>query len=551
MRTPLRSIALILVLAGAFAALSCGDGDGGGEADFSGEWPTLSANIQRTGANLAETRLTKETASKLAVKWKFETEAPVAASPVVATVDVPGEGAVRLVVVGSYDGNVYAVRASDGEEAWRFAIKPHPGVSYGLIASTATIAQVDGEQRVYIGGGETMYGLDAGTGEKLWEFDAGTGCTTCDDDTERNEILSSPAVVPEQDLVLFGMDVDDRTPGKGGFYALSARDGRLRWYFDVTTGATCRPNEDEKITRFDGYHTAEELGLPADFFSTREGCDFDRSENACGSVWSPVSADLERELLYFTSANCDTDDDPSTPKPPPPMPLYDDAIVALRLDGTPAWTWRPRDVDTEDFDFGAGPNIFTATIEGEDREVVGVGGKDGTYYLLDRDGENEITGRIEPYWQQHVVEGSDIGGITGTAAVVGDRIYFATAISEGPPAWALAADDGTVVWSQPEASPYYGATSAVPGVVFMGGINTKLHAYDGDTGEVLFSLGLESLVFSSAAIVDGEVFIGSGFGALGAGPEQAQEAARVPGAVWALCIAGEEGCEDATPRATP
>ncbi|MCH8267775.1 MAG: S8 family serine peptidase, partial [Acidobacteria bacterium] len=139
----------------------------------------------------------------------------------------------ETIVVGSYDGNVYAIRAADGQELWRFAVKPHAGVSYGLIASSAAIARVDGQDRVYVGGGETMYALDAASGALLWEFDAGTGCTTCGLRSERNEILSSPAVLPDQDLVLFGMDVNDNVPGKGGFFALSAQDGLMRWYFDL------------------------------------------------------------------------------------------------------------------------------------------------------------------------------------------------------------------------------------------------------------------------------------------------------------------------------
>jgi polyvinyl alcohol dehydrogenase (cytochrome) len=539
-----RPLLFVLTIALLAAAAACSAGNK--QPSSSGpEWPTFSANLERTGANPNETLLTKETVSKLVVKWKFPTQGPVAASPVVATVDVPGEGSERIVVAGSYDGNVYAIRASDGKEIWRFTVKPDPGISYGIIAATPSIVKVGGKWRVYAAGGETMYALDAGTGAKIWEFDAGTGCTTCDDKTERNEILSSPAVLPDQDLVLFGMDINDRTPGKGGFYALSAKDGRLRWYFDVDAGKACSPNADDNIRRFDGFHTAEQLGLPSDFLSTRAGCNFDRTETACGNVWSPVSVDTKRQVIYFTTGNCDTDNDPQTPKPSPPMPLYDDAIVALHYDGSPAWTWRPREVDNNDFDFGAGPNLLTATIGGQERDAVGVGGKDGTYYLLDRAGTNALTGKIEPYWTKHVVTGSDIGGFTGTAAVLGDKIFVVTAISEGgAPAWALNAGDGSVVWTQPNSVPFYGGTSAVPGVVFTGGIDTKLHAYDADTGAVLASFPLGGLGFSEAAIVDGVVYIGSGFGtSSGTGPDVARQAAQTPATVWAFCIQGKEGCQ--------
>ena len=517
----------------------------------------MSRNLDRTGYNPNETVITKDNVGKLVPTWQFRTKAPVAASPSVATIDLPNEGPTRLVIFGSYDGNVYAARAKDGSEVWRYAVKPDAGISYGLIASSASIAVVDGKPRVYVGGGETMYALDAATGKEVWQFDAGTGCTTCDRKTERNEILSSPAVLPDQDLVLFGMDINDNAPGKGGFFAVSAKEGRLRWYFDVDTATACRPAAADNIRRFDGYHSAEALGLASDFLSTREGCDFDRTETACGGVWSPVSVDLQRKLIFFSSTNCDTDNDPSTPDPPPPMPGDNESVVVLHYDGTPAWSWRPREVDNNDLAFGAAPNLFKATIGGKERDVVGLGGKDGTYYLLDRDGKSAATGKIEPYWKRQVVPGGAIGGMTGTPAVANGRVYFGTAFGvsvdkpQSPSAWALSTGTGEVAWSQPDAAPFYGATSVIPGVAFMGGADFSMRAFDSETGAILLKLPLGGLGFSQAAVVDGFVYMGSGFGARGAGGTDIEEVlARTPAGVWAFCVEGTEGCTRA-PTPTP
>ena len=153
-----------------------------------------------------------------------------------------------------------------------------------------------------------------------------------------------------------------------------------------------RARPGDQIRRFDGYHSEAELGLPAGFLATRSGCDHDRTTTGCGNVWSSAAHDQRRGLLYFGTSNCDTDTDPATPVPPPPMPPYDEALVALRMDGTPAWRWRPREVDPDDLAFGAAPNLFTIDVGGTPTEVVGIGGKDGTYYVLDRDGVNEATG---------------------------------------------------------------------------------------------------------------------------------------------------------------
>ena len=77
-----------------------------------------------------------------------------------------------------------------------------------------------------------------------------------------------------------------------------------------------------------------------------------------------MAYDAARGRLFTASSNCDTDTNPATLRPDPPMPPYDEAIFALGLDGTPAWRWRPREVDNADLAFGAVPNLFTISVGG-------------------------------------------------------------------------------------------------------------------------------------------------------------------------------------------
>lgn len=513
------------------------------------EWATYGQNQQRTFFNANETRITKDNVASMRYKWRYLTGAIVTASPTVAYVDVPGEGRVKIVFIASWDGNFYALRASNGSRLWSFAMKPQPGGSFPYAAS-AEVTTVAGEQRVYVAGGMTVYCFAAASGELRWEFDAGTGCTTCDERTERNEVESSPTVVG--DLVYFAMDVNDNSPGKGGAYAVDAIDGRLVWYFDLETRATCRPFESDDVQRFDGFHNSAELGLPADFFATRPGCGFDRSWTACGNIWSSFAVDYSRRLIYTVSSNCDTDNDPNTVEPPPPMPRYDEAIFALTFDGDPAWRWRPREVDNGDLAFGAVPNLFEVDIGGRKREVVGVGGKDGTYYLLDRDGVNQITGRREPYWQTKTVAGGPIGGIIASASVGNGQVFFSTApgisldFPQRPAAWALRASDGTVKWSNQNATASFAPTTAIPGVVFMGGLFGTMVARDADHGDTLrrFVLGGPvSSIASAATVLGGEIFVGQGTGARGVPPEeQSYQASVIPSYVSALCLPDASDC---------
>jgi outer membrane protein assembly factor BamB len=418
--------------------------------------------------------------------------------------------------------------------------------------------------------------LDARTGAENWRFAAGTGCVDasgarpgdCGFGGERNEILASATVA--RGRVFFGMDVNESVTGKGGVYALDVRDGTLDWYFDVTTGATCRPRAADEVRRFDGYHSADELGLPGDFFATRSGCDFPRQPNGCGNVWSSPALDLQREAIYLASSNCETSTDPASPRPRPPMPAFDEAVFSLDLDGTPRWRWRPRDVDNADLAFGAVPNLFSIDVEGAPRDVVGVGNKDGTYYVLDRDGVNVRDGvRWDdadpsglPYWTRKVVPGGSQGGVLATAAVdeSARRVVFSTAPGasvldpQRPTVHALDLDTGAVVWQNAETSGLAGdasfaPTSAVSSLVFVGSaVAPHLRIYDAASGDLVWNevIGDPTTlggVASGAVVVDGTLLVGTGVGVRSPNPSSPSDiASRSPSSLVALCVPAAPDC---------
>src|SRR5437867_9204628 len=243
------------------------------------EWRTYGGNLRRLFFSPAETTITPDNVGRLRVKWKFPTGAIVAAQPAVAELAVPGAGRTQVAFIASWDGYLYALRTRDGTQLWRFRMDEQPGAPYPFAASVH-VQRMGGTERLFGAGGETVYCLDARTGAELWRFDAGTRCAVsglCGFRAERNEVESSPIVATDQrgrPLVLFGMDVNGYDVGKGGFYAIDARDGRLVWFFDLESGSTCRPFPDDDIRRFDGYHTEAELGLPPGFLATRPGCGF-------------------------------------------------------------------------------------------------------------------------------------------------------------------------------------------------------------------------------------------------------------------------------------
>ena len=559
------------------------DGDLGQPDPDPYEWPTLAGGDERQFFNPDEHAITPENAADLIERWRFPTGAVVTASPSVATVDIIGRGPTRTVFASSWDRHVYAIDWATGQELWRFEWEDQPGASFPG-AGSVTIEQIDGVPIAFFGAGEKVYALDARSGALLWQFAAGTGCRSmtgifpglCGFSGERNQVESTPIVVGG--TVYVGMDVNDVPLGKGGFYALDARDGTMTWFFDPESGSVCRPDPNDEVRRYDGYHSEPELGLPVGFLSTRSGCGHPRTRYGCGNVWSSASHDDKRGLLFFATSNCDTDADPGTPVPAPPMPPYDEAIVALHLDGTPAWRWRPREVDPDDLAFGGAPNLFSIEVTpGQTRDVVGVGNKDGTYYVVDREGTNvrddvlwddpDASGL--PYWSTKVVPGGDIGGVIQTASVDegNRRVLFSTApgfdvvAAQRPTVHALDMDTGAVLWQNTETGiidgdASYGPTSATPDVVAVGSVITPhLRLYDAADGTLLVDRnigepGSFSGISSGATFLDGTLVVGTGIGSrTSTGSSPGDFAANTPSAVVALCAPGTPGCE--LPTITP
>jgi outer membrane protein assembly factor BamB len=522
---------------------------------------TMAGGPRRQAFYADESVITPANVGDLAVRWTHSAGGAITGSPVVADVAVPGEGMIRVVYFLALDRSVHAVRFLDGSLLWKFLTDEQPNASFPT-ATTVDVADIDGRDVVYVGSGEAFYALDAATGEEIWRFTAGTGCGTlgvgdpfpgfCDRAAgdERNEIEGSAFVA--DGTVFVTMDVNDKAVGKGGIYGLDARDGRMRWFFDLESGMTCRPDPTTVIRQYDPYHSEAELNLPAGFLAT-PGCDHPRTRNGCENVWSSPAVDFEREAIYIASSNCDTDFDAGTNEPEPPMPPYDEAIFSLTFDGDPVWVWRPREVDNADLAFGGVPNLFEIEFGGATRQVVGVGNKDGTYYVLDRDGTNEVTGAIEPYWQTNVVPGGDIGGIISTASVDegARRIYFSTAAGESPAhnppkpsqqptLHALDMDTGAIVWQNdaahgfgPPQLPSFGPTSASPGVVYFGQLPAaQLRVHDAANGAQLAKVDLAGIALASMATVrDGTVLVGEGIAIPG-----------IPADLTALCVPGTTGC---------
>jgi polyvinyl alcohol dehydrogenase (cytochrome) len=156
-------------------------------------------------------------------------------------------------------------------------------------------------------------------------------------------------------------------------------------------------------------------------------------------------------------------------------------------------------------------------------------------YAMDPDKEGAIL------WQYRAGQGGVLGGMEWGAAADAERVYFAVSdITRPQPGGlhAVALATGERVWVAPPPPPTCGtgrgcsaaqsaAVTAIPGAVFSGSVDGSLRVYSTATGAVLWEFDTNrefptvngvsakgaSMLGPGPAVVDGMVFVNSGYGA--------------------------------------
>jgi polyvinyl alcohol dehydrogenase (cytochrome) len=458
-------------------------------------------------------------AGRMVPRWFFHADDVVTASPAI----VQG-----TVYVGDWNGRFYALDLKTGGVHWSTLLGRgrtdgnadlHTG-AYGEITSSASVITLGGRRVVFVGGGGSLYALDASrdnvpnASRVLWRFDVDPNHPT-----NHGEIESSPVVwtgAPGGPVVMFGSDSNQDSGFIGeGVWAVRADTGRLAWHFNPETA------------------TGHAL-------------------YGCGNVWSSPALGLDprnpdprrRAVIYFGFADCPDNTPASCPSDGsdphcPPGQQYDyarrwqpfaESITALSAsNGAPLWSHQVHAVNNgEDDDFGASAQLFT--LPGG-RQVVGEGNKDGLYYVVDRSDGSLIWQRTEQ-GNGNIQSGFAFGGFIGSTAVTSvhgvPQVFGASAIDtpvtydhsgrlvpqsnptlEAQPMRSFSGVDGSVAWSAPQAFTY-GATSVANGVVYVGGIDGIFRTYDAASGRPLWSSPVSGPISSGPAVGAGVVVIGAG-----------------------------------------
>ena len=462
------------------------------------DWPMFGHDAGRSFSS-SDTCITPVTAATLRPKWFVNTSSPVSAQPTV----VDG-----VVYAGDFAGKFHALDAADGSEKWPAfdaTAYDHSNTDYGVFADSAAVATVHGHKVVVVGGGATLFVLDADHGTRLASLCLDRVDTTCQGHNGgqgtgdyTTEIESSPVVITHANGaadILVGTDVNEQDPsGPTGLYdiTLDATATHLtpKWMFDPETGVTWP-------------------GLPPAQAAPGH-------EHGCGDVWS--SPTIVGSLAVFGAGNCNHPD----PVPPPNVKQVESTFAVDVETGALAWQASPHAVANGlDVDFGATPNALGGGVVGE-------GGKDGVYYAYSSAGALQ--------WKKQVATGADIGGMIASTAVgrlgaLHDNhpaVFAATAIpfstsdpqgsftndvlhpNQAVGLHALDAVTHDVVWDAP-VGPAYGAATYDNGVVFVPDTFTdSLLVLDADTGAVLHAQPLNAPPASPAAISGSSVYMGAG-----------------------------------------
>jgi polyvinyl alcohol dehydrogenase (cytochrome) len=482
-------------------------------------WLTSGQNRNNWRNQADEHKVSASNAAQLAPKWVFTTGGDVSATPAVDE---------NFVYVPDAAGNLFKIDRRTGVQIWARTIASYTGVAGDSARVTPAVVGnklILGDQGGRVGAGARMMAVDKRTGDLLWLTQV---------DAHPTSVITQSAVAYEGKIYVGVSSVEESTAALvPGYQCCSFRGSMLA--LDLNTGAIV-------------WRTYTTPALPG--FSGV-------------AIWgsSPV-IDPKRKSVYVNTGNnytvpqaildCASASTPDTLKAcidavPGSAENYLDAMMSLDLK-TGAIRWAhsmiPFDPFTvacvfavagnednctdprgPDYDFGQGSILYKIGS----KEFLAAGQKSGVFWAVNPDNGQVI-------WSTQVGPGGSLGGLQWGSATDGKRIYAAISNNEHKPwtlpngqvttagLWsALDPTTGAILW-QTAGTPAVtttnqGAVSVANGVVYAGTIDAAgtMYALKASTGETLWTFASGGSVNAGAAIVNGTVYWGSGYGVRGIG----------------------------------
>ncbi len=386
------------------------------------------------------------------------------------------------------DTAIVAIDAATCRERWTYnwVQKDH-----ALSPTNRGVALKDG--RVVRGTADGyLIAVDMAKGTLLWSQKIA--------DAKTSQYLSMPPLIYE-DLVIYG--------------PAGADWGAKNWIgaFKLATG--------EQVWRFNLIPDTGEPG--ADSWKDPQA-----REHGGGSLWTPLSLDVAKGVLYVPVGNPSPDFYPDVR---PGTNLYTNSAVALDVKtGKLLWYKQFGPSDANDRDLSQVSPLFSATVKGKPRNLLTVSGKDGLLRMVDRD-SHDVLYELPITTRTNFDAVPTVAGAHGCPGLLGGmewngpayspstkRLYVATVDwcgtftkSDTPPTftenahyyggavtpdpreqsrgWLQAIDvaTGTMRWREQWPTPLVaGITVTSGGLLFTGDLNSDFLAIDASNGKTLY-----------------------------------------------------------------
>lgn len=449
----LRMLGLLIVLIGAGGIIAPRLSS---HAAPTGNVSTYMGSNARDGYYPDETMLNASNASRLKLKWEVQARGSVATQPLVYN---------GVLYWGSWDGYEHATLASNGAPIWNTYVGRTMSAS-GCSpkdagpAGTPTLAAMtigSASEVLFIPGGDSkFYALDVVTGHILWETVLGT---------PPNEMLWGGSAVYNGNVYVGISSYGDCPLTPGYVFELNGTTGAILHSFATTA-------------------------------------------NRCPGAgpWDAPTIDEAAGTLYITTgtiATCRVRE------------IYAYALLEFRAsDLTLLGHWQiPVSQQTGDGDFGSTATLFTATINGTVRQMVGAVNKNGIYYAFERD--NITAGPVWEDREASIMRGDKSSRAAsawdGTYLYEGDTTTTVNRKACAGSVRALNPSNGTFIWQYCAAGKVTTGATVVPGLVIEGAYS-DLAVLNTATGQQLFLYhdgATNSDFWGTATVSNGMLFVGN------------------------------------------
>ncbi|MGB3306000.1 MAG: PQQ-binding-like beta-propeller repeat protein [Thermomicrobiales bacterium] len=449
--------------------------------DYATDWPMVQGDYS-AHRNAANSAINTSNVSELDVAWRIPLNVSSAYGAITGPPLVLGE----TIYFQDMQSNVYAINRADGSLIWE---KTYDAPSYGPNGIAVGYGMIFGSTGTF----KEAFALRADTGEEVWRAKL--------TNSKNENILMAPTLY---DNTLYISTAASYVGGaRGILFALDINDGSTLWQWNVAT---------------------DNLWGKARI-------------NSGATIWYPPSVDEDGNIYFGTGNPAPFPGNNGESRPGPN--LYSSSMVSLdTVEGSVRWYVQAAPHDVLDHDFQQSPVLVETEINGRPTKLAIGAGKTGTVIAVDADsgrvvweikvGEHNEYGDGAPLPATPVtVLPGTYGGVESPMAFANDTLFvpvlnLASKFSETewdvPTALAdatgelLAIDvtNGSTKWAA-KLETFTSAAATVAGdVVFTGGLDGVVHAYNVETGDEVWTYQAPAGLNAPLVIAGDMLFIGAG-----------------------------------------